>query len=96
MVGDLSKETFDESNSIAVCRHRDFPEWTIRFVPANGATMKNVSSTRVRGIIQSNVRQEQLLKDLEELVLSPETLIEMLAEKPWEERVPSPPTTRYI
>ena len=95
---ELSQEAVQENNSIQVCRRRrrDYSESesesTIRFVPAAYLT-PNLSSTRVRETIQSNIPHEQLLKELQELVMFPEILLELLASKPWEERMPPAPMT---
>lgn len=95
MVDALFEDAIEENNSVAVCHRRGFPESTIRFVPAK-SKMADLSSTRVREIIQSNVSHEQLFKNLKNLVLSPEILLELLAKKAWEERVPSAISSIWI
>lgn len=92
MVDGLFQEAVEKNNSIRACRRRDYPESTIRFVPTKSTTI-DISSTRVRESIQLNIPHEQLLIELQELVLFPEVLLELLTRKRWEERVPSAPIT---
>ena len=100
---ELFQEAVKENNSIRVCRRRR-PRWrnhsesesesesesdsTIRFVPATYSTPLNLSSTGVREIIQRNLPHEQLLRELQALVRFPGILLDMLASKRWEERMP--------
>jgi hypothetical protein len=86
----MANETFDEavkeSEAIRVCRRSDRPERTIRFIPMKSA-MENMSSTRIRNMIQRHTRSKHLAKELQELVLYPELLVEMLKKRIGHENV---------
>jgi hypothetical protein len=80
MANETSDSAVEESKAVRVCRRSDRPACTIRFIPMK-STMEDMSSTRIRGVIQRHTRSKYLAKELQELVLYPELLVEMLKER---------------
>ena len=76
----LFNDAVEEGEAIKICRRRDGTEGTIRFVPMK-SSMMDISSTRVRKVIELALPQEQLLKELQQLVLYPEILLELISQK---------------
>ena len=58
----------------------DTPECSIRFLPIK-SKMMDMSSTRAREVIQLALPQEQLLRRLQQLILSPDILLELIARE---------------
>jgi hypothetical protein len=92
MVDVLFEGAVEEGEAIRICRRRDDPAFTIRFVPIK-SRMIEMSSTRVREAIQSNISQERLLRELQNLVMYPEILLEFIprkrrAQDSWSQGVP--------
>lgn len=80
MVDLLFNEAVEEGEAIRICRRKDDPDSRIRFVPMK-SRMMDMSSTRVREVIRSNLPQKELLKELQQLVLYPEILRELISLK---------------
>ena len=80
MMDQLFNDAVEEGEAIKICRRRDGTEGTIRFVPMK-SSMMDISSTRVRKVIELALPQEQLLKELQQLVLYPEILLELISQK---------------
>jgi hypothetical protein len=79
-VDQLFNDDIEEGKAIKICRRRDGSEGTIRFVPTRLSTM-DLSSTQVRKVIKLALPQEQLLKELQQLVFYPEILLELVSGK---------------
>jgi hypothetical protein len=79
-VRQLFDHAVEEGEPIKTCRRRDDPEGTIRFVTTKSSTTE-ISSTRVREVIEHALSQEQLVKGLQQLVLYPEILVMLISWK---------------
>lgn len=80
MVDQLFNKAVKEGEAIRICCRRDDAECTIRFVPMT-SSMMDMSSTRVREVIKLDLLQEQLLRELQQVVLYPEILLELISQK---------------
>jgi hypothetical protein len=79
-VHQLFDHAVEEGEAVKICRRRDDPEGTIRFVPMKSSKTE-ISSTRVREVIKRALSQEQLIKELQQLVLYPEILLGLVSGK---------------
>jgi hypothetical protein len=80
IVDHLFNDAIKEGEAIKICRQRDGAEGTIRFIPTK-SRMMDISSIRIREVIKLALPQEQLLKELQQLVLYPEILLELILQK---------------
>ncbi|KAN0089981.1 hypothetical protein V8E51_018560 [Hyaloscypha variabilis] len=80
MVEHFFNDAVEEGKAIKICRRKDGAEGTVRFIPTK-SRMTDMSSTRIREIIKLAPPQEQLLKELQQLVLYPKILLELISRK---------------